>query len=76
MSERGFEDAKDFVREGISVRLSSYEDAQDNSNFKINTKPRECYYVPDIVFADVEHEDIEAKNPLEKALKMHARQEM
>ena len=58
MSERGFEDAKDFVREGISVRLSSYENPAENPNFKIITKPRDCYYVPDIVFADVEHEEI------------------
>lgn len=76
LSERGFEDAKEFVREGISCRLASYETSQEAQNFKINVKPRNSYFLPDIVLADPEHEEIQAKNPLEKALKMHVRKEL
>ena len=77
LSEPGFEEAKDYIREGISFRLISYEqEAGEDVQFKINTKPRDLYYLPDIAIADVEHEKVDEKNPLSGLLKKHIRQEV
>ena len=44
--------------------------------FSINTKPRDCYLLPDLVIADIDHEHIEGRNPLQNALKKHMRAEL
>lgn len=48
----------------------------DEVRFKINTKPREQYFVPDIALADVENEQIDARNPLDAILKKAVREKM
>ena len=58
LDEKGFEEAKDFIREGISFRLNSYENDTTDLQYSINTKPRECYLLPDLVIADLENESI------------------
>ena len=74
LSEPVFEAAKEFIREGISFRLISYEsEVNEDLNFKINTKPRTSYYLPDIVLADVENEQVDTKNPLAAILKKAVR---
>lgn len=67
-SMKGFEEAKDFIREGISFRLSKFETEEEGVSYKINTKPRESYYLPDIAVADVEHEEATGNNPMQKLL--------
>lgn len=62
LEEKGFEDAKDFIREGISHRLNSYENEMNDQQFTINTKPRDCYKLPDLLVADVENEKVEGAN--------------
>lgn len=64
-----FIEARDYIREGISFRLNSYEDTTSDMVFTINTKPRDCYMLPDIVLADLDHEQQpKGKNPLTNAL--------
>lgn len=63
LGKPGFEDARDFIREGISFKLSSYEHKTDGVKFHIDTRPRNKYFIPDLAIADLENEIFDAKNP-------------
>jgi len=69
LSDPIFEQAKDYIREGISCKLLAYENkAEDHHKVSIDVKPRKKYFPPDLAIVDPENEDFDEKNPIKKEL--------